>query len=537
MSLQKKELASIEKSGSKEAALIAKMSMMKAHKMLTDMTDEHGEGSDEAFKADEEFKKAAAIVKYEEEFLAANQDYKKAEKEVVKEKKNKKKLLVAETRSQFKEGKDFYRFVKVHASKGAINMVKKELRASRKDIQKITKIETAKHKYLQNKFRVAMAYKKANKRLVKIVQAKFMKEKENYRKVVKSGRRRALKKSKKMLEALKAAYDKTQFKIMKEKIKETEEGVKFAGENLLLAKRDANVEEITEAKKELKRMKKIKKNDKKAEKSMTKQKIIKQNVQINVQAGKFKGNKKLGREMRRERRKFKRADKKMIKQDLKDSIQAVKDAKEEMEEAEIDEVTSDIKRAREYLQEALLTERQAKAAIFVAKIKEAKKDYIQAKETLAEAVASGQRSVKRRAEKKLAKAMKKMEKSKKKADKVKIKIIKKQIRKTKKELRVAKKLGDQAGVDQLTKILDSNRREEERKRIAKTKREIIDSAIQVMKLRNEIIAAKKSKGGYKKKMKKIKKLVKKYKSAQSKNKKCIKRGVKSDVKIAKKKIK
>merc|ERR1712228_129902 len=114
---------------------------------------------------------------------------------------------------------------------------------------------------------------------------------------------------------------------------------------------------------------------------------------------------------------------------------------------------------------------------------------------------------------------------------------KKQIRKTRKQMRIAKRIGDLAAVDQYEKILASNRREEERKRNQKSKRMILDSAIQVLKLKNQIIATKKLKITKKKKLKRMIPLVQAYKKAKIFNAKMVKKGKKADIKIAKKKIK
>jgi len=137
---------------------------------------------------------------------------------------------------------------------------------------------------------------------------------------------------------------------------------------------------------------------------------------------------------------------------LKESIQAVKDAKEELEEAEIDENKDDIKKARDYLKDSLLSERQARASIYKQKVDESKKNYLEAKEGLLEAKASGSKSKERKAQKKLDYKYKKLERSKKKADIIMIMLVKKAIRSTRKELKIARKIGDLSAVDQLRKI-------------------------------------------------------------------------------------
>ena len=126
---------------------------------------------------------------------------------------------------------------------------------------------------------------------------------------------------------------------------------------------------------------------------------------------------------------------------------------------------------------------------------------------------------------------------KKKMDKVKIMLIKKQIRRTRKQMKIAKRMGDLAAVDQYTKILASDRREEERKRNQKSKRMIVDSAIQVLKLKNQIIATKKLKITKKKKLARMIPIVQAYKKAKLFKTKMVKYGMKMDVKISKKKIK
>merc|ERR1712146_326937 len=110
------------------------------------------------------------------------------------------------------------------------------------------------------------------------------------------------------------------------------EKVKFSKENIEIAKRDGNVEEIIEAKKLAKKEVRLLKTNKKAKKSFDKQVIIKQNIQIASQKGAVGGKsssraiRKIKRQLRRERKRFKRADKKQIKVDLKEALQSVKDA-------------------------------------------------------------------------------------------------------------------------------------------------------------------------------------------------------------------
>merc|ERR1712151_1081277 len=342
-------------------------------------------------------------AKYEKSYFKANIEFKKAEKSVVDEKKAKKRALVKETRDQLKESIQMYRFTKRNGSKNQLKLIKREIRGNRKSIGKITKVETAKHNYLKKKRQVAWAYKKAGQRLERIIAAKFRKQKRIFRQAVKAGRRRATAKAKKMLESIKAAHAKTQAKILKVKIAEARENVKFSKENIAIAKKDGNVEEITEAKKEAKRALRMLKNNKKAKKSQDKQQKIKDTMRVAVEAGKRKIMKKYKKKLRRERRKFKKAGKKQLKVDLKETIQAVKDAKEELEEAEIDEVKDDIKKARLRLKIALRAERQTRAQIFNLKVQEAKKNYIEAKDQLEFAIASGRKSLKDKAQKRLNK--------------------------------------------------------------------------------------------------------------------------------------
>merc|ERR1712151_1330072 len=114
-------------------------------------------------------------------------------------------------------------------------------------------------------------------------------------------------------------------------------------------------------------------------------------MRVAVEAGKRKIMKKYKKKLRRERKKFKRAGKKQLKVDLKETIQAVKDAKD------------DIKKARNRLKIALRFERQTRAQIFNLKVQEAKKNYLEAKEQLEFAVASGRKSLKDKAQKRLNK--------------------------------------------------------------------------------------------------------------------------------------
>ena len=213
VSLHRKELKSIEMSGTKKAVELANKNLIKVRGMYKVVIALNGEGSDEAFKVEEEVKKAEKIMKHETAFLKANIAFKIAEKEVVKEKKAKKRALVKETRDQLKESKSLYKFTKLHGSKYMLKYIRREIRANRKDIGKITKIETAKHNYLKSKRMTSMSYKLASKRLVRIVQGKFRKEKRMYRAAVKAGRRRATKKAIQMLQSIKTAFDKTQTKI------------------------------------------------------------------------------------------------------------------------------------------------------------------------------------------------------------------------------------------------------------------------------------------------------------------------------------
>merc|ERR1712072_86547 len=113
-------------------------------------------------------------------------------------------------------------------------------------------------------------------------------------------------------------------------------------------------------------------------------------------------------------------------------------------------------------------------------------------------------------------------------------LIKKQIRTTRKQLKIAKRMGDIAAVDQYEKILASDRREEERKRHQKSKRQILDAAIQVLKLKNQIIATKKLKITKKKKLKRMIPIVQAYKKAKLFKAKMITKGKKMDIKISKK---
>merc|ERR1712085_96467 len=155
------------------------------------------------FKAEEEMKKSEKILRTENAFFKANTAFYKAEKEVVMEKKAKKRALVRETRAQLMESKSLFKFTKQFGSKYMLKYVRREIRTNRKDIGKITLLETAKHKYLKSTRKVHWAFAKSNKRLIRIVQAKFRKEKRIYRAAVKAGRRRATKKAKIMLQAIK----------------------------------------------------------------------------------------------------------------------------------------------------------------------------------------------------------------------------------------------------------------------------------------------------------------------------------------------
>lgn len=448
LNFHKMELQSINKMGKKKGVELAQKAQADAKIMYGKMLILHGQGSDHAFKAEEEMKKSEKILRTENAFFKANIAFYKAEKEVVMEKKAKKRALVAETRSQLMESKSLYKFTKQFGSKYMLKYVRREIRGNRKDIGKITLLETAKHKYLKSTRKVHWAFAKSNKRLVRIVQAKFRKEKRIYRSAVKAGRRRATKKAKIMLQAIKAGYDRTMTKIMKVKIKESREKVKFSRENMLIAKKDGNVEEIIESKKAAKKAIKLMKTNKKAKKSMDKQTIIKQNIQIAGASGKSKGIRKIKKQLRRERKKYKRADKKQIKVDLKEALQSVKDAREELEDAEIDEIKDDIKKCRSNLKTALKDERSARVEIFLAKANEKKKDYLEAKEELAIAEASGRKSVMKRARAKMGKRFMRFFAAKKRSDKIKIMLVKKQIRMTRNELRIARRIGDLSAVDQ-----------------------------------------------------------------------------------------
>jgi len=130
--LQKLELKSIEKSGSQKSLDIALKNKERTEATYKLVVLQHGDSSDEAFQAEEMFKKAENIAKYEKRFMNSNKSFIRAEKELVKEKKNKKKALVKENRDQLKETKVFYRAVKQMGSKGVLRMVKKEIRADRK---------------------------------------------------------------------------------------------------------------------------------------------------------------------------------------------------------------------------------------------------------------------------------------------------------------------------------------------------------------------------------------------------------------------
>merc|ERR1712194_707209 len=125
---------------------------------------------------------------------------------------------------------------KVNGSKYQLKLIKREIRGNRKSMGKITKVETAKHNYLKKKRQVSWAFKKAGQRLERIVAAKFRKQKRIYRQAVKAGRRRATKKALKILKAIKSAHAKTQAKILKVKIEEARESVKFSKENIAIAK-------------------------------------------------------------------------------------------------------------------------------------------------------------------------------------------------------------------------------------------------------------------------------------------------------------
>jgi len=62
--------------------------------------------------------------------------------------------------------------------------------------------------------------------------------------------------------------------------------------------------------------------------------------------------------------------------------------------------------------------------------------------------------------------------------------------------------------------MESNRREEERKANEKSRRQIVDAAIQVLKMKNQIINIKKLKLTKRKKLKKMKPIVRAYKKAK-----------------------
>merc|ERR1712151_1302347 len=222
--------------GSKMSVDLAQKDFVKANEIYKKIVEAKGEGSDEAFAAEEQMKKAQKIAKYEKAYFKSNIEFKKAEKSVVDEKKIKKRALVKETRAQLKESIDMFRFTKRNGSKNQLKLIKREIRGNRKSIGKITKVETSKHNYLKKKRQVAWAYKKAGQRLERIIATKFRKQKRIYRQAVKAGRRRATAKAKKMLEAIKLAHAKTQAKILKVKIAEARENVKFSKENIAIAK-------------------------------------------------------------------------------------------------------------------------------------------------------------------------------------------------------------------------------------------------------------------------------------------------------------
>ena len=161
-----------------------------------------------------------------------------------------------------------------------------------------------------------------------IVKARFMKSKRQLKKAMKKGRRRATKKAKEMMNAIKEAFYRTQIKNYKRKIIEAKEKVDFSHENLLLAEKDANVEEITDSKKELKNAKLILKFEKRCQRSITNRKVIMDSIDIANSKGDFKIIRKLKKHLRIERKKFKKAQKVIIRKDLVEAKIAVKDAVE-----------------------------------------------------------------------------------------------------------------------------------------------------------------------------------------------------------------
>merc|ERR1712226_86570 len=85
VALHMKEQKSIQMSGSKKSVELSLKGYGEAKEMYKKIIEAKGEGSDEAFAAEEELKKAQKIMKYEKAYFKANIEFKKAEKSVVDE--------------------------------------------------------------------------------------------------------------------------------------------------------------------------------------------------------------------------------------------------------------------------------------------------------------------------------------------------------------------------------------------------------------------------------------------------------------------